>query len=71
MTHIRQSGHTYDSQGKDKTVRAYIRQSEQSEKWNADDELPLSSVYRGTSLSRNRPTLGPYSRPMPRALWLS
>ena len=25
----------------------------------------------GTSLRRNRPTLGPYSRPMPRALWLS
>ena len=27
--------------------------------------------YRGTSLTRNRPTLGPYSRPMPRALWWS
>ena len=27
--------------------------------------------YRGTSLIRNRPTLGPYSRPMPGALWLS
>ena len=27
--------------------------------------------YRGTSLIRNRTTLGPYSRPMPRALWWS
>ena len=25
--------------------------------------------YRGTSLIRKHPTLGPYSRPMPRALW--
>ena len=24
-----------------------------------------------TSLIRNRPTLGPFGRPMPRALWLS
>ena len=24
--------------------------------------------YRGASLMRNRPTLGPYRRPMPRAL---
>ena len=31
----------------------------------------LSPVYRGTSLTRNRTTLGPYSRPMPRALWWS
>ena len=28
-------------------------------------------VYRGTSLIRNRPPLGPYSRTMPRALWWS
>jgi len=27
--------------------------------------------YRGTSLIRNRHTLGTYSRPMPRALWWS
>ena len=27
--------------------------------------------YRGTSLIRNRPPLGPYSRTMPRALWKS
>ena len=27
--------------------------------------------YRGSSLIRNRPTLGPYSRPTPRALWWS
>ena len=27
--------------------------------------------YRGASLIRNRPTLGPYSRPTPRALWWS
>ena len=26
-------------------------------------------VYRGTSLIRNRPPLGPYSRALPRALW--
>ena len=26
-------------------------------------------VYRGTSLIRNTPLLGPYSRNMPRALW--
>ena len=26
-------------------------------------------TYRGTSLKRNRPTLGPYSRHAPRALW--
>ena len=28
-------------------------------------------VYRGTSLIRKRLSLGPYSRPMPRALWWS
>jgi len=33
--------------------------------------LAGGKAYRGTSLIRNRPTLGPYSRPMPRALWLS
>jgi len=27
--------------------------------------------YRGTSLIRKRPTLGPYTRPMPMALWRS
>ena len=27
--------------------------------------------YRGTSLIRNSPSLGPYSRTMPRALWWS
>ena len=27
--------------------------------------------YRGTSLIRNRPRLGPYSRTMPKALWWS
>ena len=27
--------------------------------------------YRGASLIRNRPPLGPYSRPLPRALWCS
>ena len=30
-----------------------------------------SSQYRGTSLIRNCPPLGPYSRTMPRALWWS
>jgi len=29
------------------------------------------NVHRGTSLIRNRTHLGPYSRPMPRALWWS
>jgi len=28
-------------------------------------------VYRGTALIRNTLPLGPYSRPMPRALWWS
>ena len=28
-------------------------------------------LYRGTLLTRKRTTLGPYSRPMPRALWWS
>ena len=27
--------------------------------------------YRGTALIRNRPSLGPYKRPRPRALWWS
>ena len=29
------------------------------------------SLYRGTSLIRKRPPLGPYNRAMPRALWWS
>ena len=29
------------------------------------------SLYRGTSLIRKRLPLGPYRRPMPRALWWS
>ena len=28
-------------------------------------------LYRGTSLIRNNPTLGPYSRTIPRVLWWS
>ena len=31
----------------------------------------LGRGYRGTSLIRNNPPLGPYSRPMPGALWWS
>ena len=31
----------------------------------------LRRRYRGTSLVRNCAPLGSYSRPMPRALWLS
>jgi hypothetical protein len=34
--------------------------------------FPVSTplkCYRGISLVRNRPTLGPYSRPTPRVLW--
>ena len=34
-----------------------------------DSKFVHPSPYRGTSLTRNRPTLGPYSRTMPRALW--
>ena len=34
----------------------------------AVDEYDL---YRGTSLIRKRPSPGPYSSPMPRALWWS
>jgi hypothetical protein len=30
-----------------------------------------SHRYRGTSLMRNIPPVGPYSSPMPRALWWS
>jgi len=30
-----------------------------------------AAAYRGTSLIRNNPPVGPYSRPMPRALWWS
>ena len=36
-----------------------------------DGEWPPAPVHRGTSLIRNSPTLAPYSRPMPRALWWS
>ena len=31
----------------------------------------LVDTYRGTSLIRNSPPLGPYGRPMPRVLWRS
>jgi len=31
----------------------------------------IEQRYRGTSLIRNRPPLGPYSRTMPRLLWRS
>ena len=31
----------------------------------------LADTYKGTSLIRNSPTLGPYSRPVPRGLWWS
>ena len=32
---------------------------------------PFEVDDRGTSLIRNNPPLGPYRRPMPRALWWS
>ena len=38
---------------------------------NQDTRRVVLGPYRGTSLKRNRPPLGPYSRPMPRALWWS
>ena len=42
--------------------------------WTADGEVVrmeagLARQYRGTSLIRNSPLLGPYSRTVPRALW--
>ena len=33
--------------------------------------ITYSVVYRSTSLKRNCFPLGPYSKPMPRALWWS
>ena len=40
---------------------------------SASQRVPHSeeSVYRGTSLIRNQPPMGPYSSAMPRALWRS
>ena len=35
----------------------------------AHESLSLVLYHRGTSLIRNCPPLGPYSRTMPRALW--
>jgi len=32
-------------------------------------EAADEKAYRGTSLIRNAPPIGPYSMPMPRALW--
>ena len=37
----------------------------------ANGSHPPSGEYRGTSILRNSTPLGPYSRPMPRALWWS
>ena len=38
----------------------------------SEQVLPtLQSGHRGTSLMRNNPSLGPYDRLMPRALWWS
>ena len=33
--------------------------------------VQLLNEYRGTSLLRNTPLLGPYSRTMPRVIWWS
>ena len=33
--------------------------------------LVIGEAYRGTSLIRNNPTLGPYSRTIPRVRWWS
>ena len=38
---------------------------------NQDLDAGVSLHYRGTSLIRKRLPLGPYSSPMPRALWCS
>ena len=35
----------------------------------SEQEHSRAFAYRGTSLTRNLPTLAPYSRPMPRSLW--
>ena len=34
-------------------------------------DVPRQEEYRGTSLIRNNPPLGPYGRIVPRALWMS
>ena len=36
-----------------------------------DPEAVAFQTYRGTSLIRNQPPIGPYSRSMPMALWRS
>ena len=39
--------------------------------WEIRVSLRVNSIYRGTSLVRNTPPVGPYSSPMPRHLWWS
>ena len=36
-----------------------------------DVQVSIPTTHKGTSIIRNRLPLGPYSRPMPRALWWS
>ena len=50
-------------------VRFLIPQGPQTKHMCA--QLYLNFEYRGTSLIRNNPLVGPYSRTMPRALWKS
>ena len=38
---------------------------------SASSARPEFAAYRGTSLIRNTPFLGPYSRSVPRVLWSS
>jgi len=70
--------HVRDSISKDARFRAPVRaaHSEHPSAVTKHSDLKMMPaaclfIYRGTSLIRNRPTLGPYSRPMSRALWLS
>ena len=50
-------------------VRALVAHGASLEARTLAGRTPLfSAVANGTSLIRNRPPLGPYSRPMPRAL---
>ena len=51
------------------------KEAEEEKRWSRSRRPPRhtapTALYRGTSLIRKRPPLGPYSSPMPRALWWS
>ena len=68
-----------EGRGTSNDVEAVVIQGERERKRargetvrNTQTRPPRSAVlYRGTSLIRSSVPLGPYSRPMPRALWCS